>query len=133
MLYLKNPYRTLKHLIVVPIISTLIIPIVILDMWMEIYHRLCFPLCQMPYVKRHNYIKIDRHKLSYLNLFQKAYCVYCGYGNGVFNYWARIAADTELYWCGIQHKKNKGFVPPSHHGKFPEYGNQEEFEKKYKN
>ena len=133
MRYLKTPYTSLKHIIVIPIVSSLIIPILLADISAEIYHRLCFPLYGMPYVKRRRYIRIDRHKLQYLNLFQKLYCVYCGYGNGVIQYWAKIAADTELYWCGIQHKKNKNFKAPEHHKYFPEYGDEAGFKNKYKN
>ncbi len=132
MLYLKNTYRNIKHIIVIPIISTLIIPLVILDIWGEVYHRICFPLYKMPFVERGNYIQIDRHKLSYLNFFQKIYCVYCGYANGIINYWVEIAARTELYWCGIQHKKNKKFIVPKHHHNFAEYNNEKDFNKKYR-
>lgn len=92
MLYLKNPYSFLKHIIVIPLISTVIIPLIITDIWMEIYHRICFPFYGMPYVKRSDYISImDRAKLPYLNILQKLYCMYCGYENGVLRYWAQIA------------------------------------------
>lgn len=132
MLYLKNPFRTLKHIIVIPLISSVVIPLIICDIWGEIYHRICFPLCRIPYVKRKNYIKlIDRAKLQYLNLFQKIYCVYCGYANGVIQYWAEIAGRTERYWCGIQHEKEPHFIPPAHHKNFSKYGDEEEFKKKY--
>lgn len=83
MLYLKNPYSFLKHIIIIPLISTVIIPLILMDIWMEIYHRICFPLYGMPYIKRSDYITImDRAKLPYLNILQKLYCMYCGYGNG---------------------------------------------------
>lgn len=132
MLYLKNPFRFLKHIIVIPLISTVIIPLVIMDIWMEMYHRICFPLCGIPYVKRRNYIKIiDRAKLQYLNWMQKIYCMYCGYGNGVIRYWAQIAGETEHYWCGIQHKKESHFIAPEHQKNFSKYGDEEEFKKKY--
>ena len=132
MLYLKNPFRLLKHIIVIPLVSSLIIPLIILDIWMEIYHRICFPLCRMPYVKRKNYIKlIDRAKLQYLNWLQKIYCMYCGYGNGVIRYWARIVGDTERYWCGIQHKEEPYFAIPKHQMNFSKYGDEADFKKKY--
>lgn len=132
MLYLKNPKRFFKHLITVPLVSTLIIPLVIADLWVEIYHRLCFPLYRLPRVKRENYIKImDRFRLPYLNILQKIYCAYCGYGNGLIRYWTKIAADTEGYWCGIQHKKVPNFAPPKYQADFAEYGNEQEFKNKY--
>ncbi len=132
MRYLKNPYRLLKHIIVIPLISTLIVPIIITDIWAEIYHRICFPLYKIPYAKRKNYIKIDRHKLKYLNWVQKIYCVYCGYANGLIQFWARLAADTELYWCGIRHRENKNFKAPEHHKYFPKYGDEKGFKDRYK-
>lgn len=132
MLYLKNPNRTLKHLISIPIVSTLIIPLVIFDLWAEIYHRICFPLYGFLYLKRSNYIKIDRYKLKYLTFWQKGYCVYCGYGNGLVNYWVKMAAETERYWCGIQHEKNGVFIPPAHHQNFVKFNDEEDFNRKYK-
>ena len=59
MKYLKNKNRFTQHDIMALIISTLIIPIVIMDFWVEIYRRLCFPLYKLPHIKRKNYIKID--------------------------------------------------------------------------
>ncbi|MCK4744456.1 hypothetical protein KAS41_00090 [Candidatus Parcubacteria bacterium] len=132
MRYLKNNCRLLKHIIVIPLLSALAIPIVISDILVEIYHRICFPLCKIPYVKRKNYIKIDRHKLKYLNWLQKIYCAYCGYANGVIQYWVKIAGETERYWCGIQHEKNPDFAAPPHHKDFAEYNNESDFNKKYK-
>lgn len=132
MLYLKNSYRLLKHVIVIPIISTVILPLILMDLWMEIYHRICFPFCKIPYVKRKDYIKVmDRFRLPYLNFLQKIYCAYCGYGNGAFRYWSKIAAETEHYWCGIQHEKSPSFQFSEHQDKFAEYGNEDDFKKKY--
>lgn len=134
MLYLKNPRRFIKHLVVFPIVSSLIIPLIIMDLWVEIYHRICFPLYKIPCAKRRNYIQIiDRFELPYLNFLQKIYCAYCGYGNGVVRYWAKIVAETELYWCGIRHENRKNFKMPEHHEKFVKYGNEKEFKKRYLN
>lgn len=131
MKYLKNPSRFPNHMFVLPIISSVIIPIVIADAWIEIYHRIAFPLCKIPYVKRSKYIKVDRHKLKYLTFLQKIYCAYCGYGNGVIRYWGEIVNLTEQYWCGVHHKKSDKFVTPKHHEKFAEYGDEEDCKLKY--
>lgn len=134
MLYLNNPYRLIKHIIVIPVVSTMIIPLLIFDVWAEIYHRICFPLCGLPYVKRRDYIKIiDRAKLQYLNCLQKIYCMYCGYGNGVLRYWAKIAAETEHYWCGIKHERSTNFIAPEYQKDFSEYGDEDDFKRKYRN
>ena len=112
-----------------PFIYMMIIPVIILDVFLEIYHRICFPLYGISCVKRSDYIKIDRHKLSYLSFPEKVNCVYCGYGNGIANYAAKIAGETEAYWCGIKHKKRKGFVQPSHQHNFLEYGDENSYRK----
>ncbi len=130
--YLKSKSSKFNGLIILPIITLLIIPIVVLDICIEIYHRVCFPLCSIPIVSRRNYIQIDRQKLPYLNIIQKFYCVYCGYANGVIHYWSKIAGDTERFWCGIKHKENSNFIPPEHHKDFTKYGDENEFNQKYK-
>lgn len=132
MLYLKNYHMGASHILVVPFMFSVIIPLIITDIWMEAYHRVCFWLCGMPYVKRSNYIKIDRHKLKYLTWYDKFNCAYCGYSNGVLAYWAKIASETERYWCGIKHKENPGFIEPAHHDNFTEYGDEMGFNTKYK-
>ena len=133
MLYLKYPERKLRHFIAMPLIVSMIIPIVIMDGWIEIYHRVAFYMYDIPYIKRRQYIKLDRHRLQYLNWPQKLYCTYCGYGNGAVRYWVQIAAATEKYWCGIKHEKTKGFKEQEHQKNFLKYGDEKSFNKKYKN
>jgi len=130
MLYLKKISK-LKRSLVSPFLYFLLIPIFISDIFVEIYHHICFPVYKIPLVKRKTYIKIDRHKLKYLTFPQKIGCVYCGYANGVISYWADIAGKTEEFFCGIMHQSSKGFIPPQHHQNFASYNNQSEFKKKY--
>lgn len=133
MQYLRDshPHR-LGRMMVLPVIMSLVVPIIVMDIWVELYHRTAFPFYNLPYIRRGDYIKIDRQKLPYLNIAQKFYCVYCGYANGLFAYWVAIGAATEKYWCGIQHDTREGFHAPSHHGDFAVYGDEEEFCKLYK-
>lgn len=131
MYYLNNTGKTLSHLFTAFFIYPLMIPIIITDFCIEIYHRVCFPVYKIPYVKRRRYIKIDRHKLQYLNLFQKINCAYRGYTNGAMNYWVKIGSESEKYWCGIQHQKNRDFKPPKYHHDFLEHDNEEEYKKRY--
>ncbi|OGY87348.1 MAG: hypothetical protein A2233_01445 [Candidatus Kerfeldbacteria bacterium RIFOXYA2_FULL_38_24] len=132
MRYLLENKKLWRHLLSAPIIYSGIIPVIIADLWIEIYHRLCFPLYGIPYVRRKSYVRIDRHKLSYLTRLQKINCMYCGYVNGVVQYWVKIAGETEKYWCGIAHKKTVDFFPPPHHQDFLEYDNKEAFNRQYK-
>lgn len=131
--YLKDRKRRLQQIISLPFIWGVIIPMVFFDIWVEVYHRICFPLYGLRYVKRSNHIRIDRHKLKYLNWYQKIACAYCGYANGLANYWTVIAGKTEKYWCGIMHKKYPGFKVPKHHKNFVKYGDEKAFRKRYNN
>ena len=127
----RRDAKIFKQALSTPFIFSVIIPLVFLDVWMEIYHHICFRLYGIPTIKRSKYIKIDRHKLSYLNIIEKACCAYCGYANGLLNYAVVIAGETERYWCGIKHKKDRNFKEPDHHKEFIEYDDKEEFDKKY--
>jgi hypothetical protein len=109
----------------------MIIPFVILDVFIEIYHHVCFPLYGLTMIIRGNYIKIDRHRLAYLSPLDKVHCAYCGYANGLLHYSSIIAGETEKYWCGIKHKKTPGFVEPEHHKDFLKYGDEKSFHEKY--
>lgn len=131
MKYITIKHRAFRHFITVPFIFGAIIPIAILDLFIEIYHRICFPFYRIPYVKRKHYVKIDRHKLSYLKTGQKINCMYCGYVNGVIHYWSIIVAETEKYFCSIQHEKDTDFFPPKHHIEFLEYSDMKAFEEQY--
>lgn len=123
----KHPKRFIIHLISAPVIYSLTIPFIIFDVWIEVYHRICFPCYGLTYVKRKNYIRIDRQKLKYLSLLDKLNCMYCGYANGLINYTRVIAGETEKYWCGIKHKSGDGFNEPEHHKDFLEYGDEEAY------
>lgn len=120
----KKYNRKIRHFLSVPFIWILIFPAIILDLFVELYHRICFPLYGLPLIKRSDYIKIDRHKLSYLSIMDKLNCVYCGYGNGLAAYLVRIGGDTERYWCGIKHENDKNFNEPKHHKYFLKYGDE---------
>ncbi len=86
-----------------PIIYSLIIAFVLLDLMVTIYQAICFPIYKIEKVKRKEYFVFDRRKLEYLNIIEKINCTYCAYGNGVLAYAREIAARTEKYWCPIKH------------------------------
>lgn len=127
----EHDEKVAQHLMSMPFIYGMIIPSLFLDLTLEMYHRSCFMLYGIPYVERSKYIKIDRHRLSYLSLIEKINCAYCGYVNGLFAYAVAVAGETEKYWCGIMHDKDPEYQIPSHHADFIEYGNEEDLQKKY--
>lgn len=95
----------LRHILSAPFVYAMIIPIVMLDIFLLVYQQSCFRLYRIPRVSRADYVVIDRHRLAYLNLFEKINCVYCGYGNGLFAYAVEIASRTEQYWCPVKHAR----------------------------
>lgn len=130
--YEKHPERRLRHAIATPLIWLMIVPVVIADVFLEIYHRICFPLYGMAYVKRAQYIRImDREKLPYLTWPEKLGCAYCGYVNGWLHYASVIAGKTENYWCAIAHLEKRGYKPSEHEKLFVKYGDEAALRRRY--
>src|SRR3989338_455536 len=129
--YKRKKGTYFRHLLNAPILSFQLITAVFLDASIELYHRTGFPLCGIPLVKRSSYIKLDRHKLKYLNWRNKIGCTYCGYASGLLAYTSEIIARTETYWCGIKHQKTSDLIEPPYHKKFVEYGDEAAYRKKY--
>ena len=122
--------KNARHFLSLPFIYMMIIPVVILDVFISIYHAVAFPLYHIPKVKRSDFIIFDRKFLDYLNIIQKIHCIYCSYVNGLFGYALEIAARTERYWCPIKAASR----PKFHHGwysDFADYGNPEEWNQKF--
>lgn len=95
----------LRHILSIPFIYSMIIPIALIDFTITAYQHICFRLYNIARVKRSKYIVMDRHQLSYLNGIEKFNCLYCGYGNGVMSYSREVIARTEQYWCPIKHAR----------------------------
>ena len=94
-----------RHLLSAPIIYSMIVPLLLLDLGVSLYQWLCFPLYRIPRVRRRDYFSFDREQLGYLNLIEKFNCGYCTYGNGLIAYVQEIVARTEQYWCPIKHAR----------------------------
>ncbi len=111
-----------------PVIYGMIVPLGFLDLSVTIYQHICFRIYGVPRVCRSDYLYIDRHYLPYLNLIEKANCVYCGYGNGLIEYVREVIARTEQYWCPIKHARR---TPDPHQRtkKFLDYGDGEAWRK----
>lgn len=124
--FVKAP---VAYVLTVPFIYSVLVPFVLLDIFISIYQTVCFPVYGIPKVKRSDYLKLDRHKLHYLNVIQKINCEYCSYGNGILAYASEIAGRTEWFWCPIKHAKTpKGFH--DHYTDFIDYGDDEDYMQK---
>ncbi len=87
----------LLPLLTAPIIYSLLVPLVLLDLWVTVYQRVCFPIYGIARVSRRGYFVVDRNKLAYLNGIEKVHCVFCTYANGLVAYVREVAARTEQY------------------------------------
>jgi hypothetical protein len=86
-----------------PVIYSLIIPFVLLDVFITIYQAVCFPAYGIPKVRRADYFAFDRRHLAYLNAIERLHCEYCTYANGLIAYAREVVSRTEQYWCPIKH------------------------------
>lgn len=130
----KYPERGWIHIASMPFIWAPLPFVMMVDLFIEIYHQVGFPMYRLEKVKRGDYISItDRYHLSYLTFPEKLGCMYCGYVNGVVLYWKEIAARTEKYWCGIMHQGHPEFKRLEYQKKldFAEYNDERDFEQKY--
>lgn len=114
------------NLVTAPVIYSVIIPALLLDLFVYIYQAVCFPVYKIQKVRRSDYIVIDRHNLKYLNAIEKLNCLYCSYFNGLMGYVSEVAARTEQYWCPIKHAQNMKHMH-SKYQNFFDYGDSEGF------
>jgi hypothetical protein len=112
-----------------PVIYSLIIPIVLADLWVMAYQAICFPIYKIPKVRRRDYWVFDRHHLAYLNLLEKINCAYCSYCNNAIAFVREVAARTEIYWCPIKHAR-RILGPHPHYQGFADFGDAEGFREK---
>lgn len=104
-----------------PVIYCVLLPMLILDLFVTVYQRICFPIYGIAKVKRQDYFVYDRTHLAYLNVIEKINCAYCSYGNGLMAYAREIVARTEMYWCPIKHARKVLQAHPYYAG-FVDYG-----------
>jgi hypothetical protein len=112
-----------------PVIYAGIVPLLLLDLFVSIFHAVCFPIYGIAKIRRADYLVFDRHHLAYLNALEKLNCAYCSYANGLIAYAREIASRTEQYWCPIKHARR---VIDAHarYAMFDDYGDAEAFQKR---
>jgi hypothetical protein len=112
-----------------PVVYAMIIPAIFLDFFCSFYQFVCFPIYGIRKVSRKDYIRLDRHKLAYLNGIEKINCDFCAYFNGTLAFAREIASRTEQYWCPIRHALAiKG--PHSRYSRFLEFGDADSYHAK---
>lgn len=112
-----------------PFIYSLIVPLVLLDIFVSVYQAVCFPAYGIEKVKRADYLIFNRNHLAYLNALEKMNCAYCSYANGLLAYVHEIAGRTEAYWCPIKHAR-KAAGAHAKYMKFVPFGDAEAYRKR---
>lgn len=112
-----------------PIIYSMIVPILLLDISVMVYQAICFPAYGIPKVSRRDYLVFDRSHLAYLNILEKINCAYCSYANGAIAFMREVAARTEIYWCPIKHAR-RVLGPHPHYQGFADFGDAEAYRAK---
>lgn len=118
-----------QNLITGPIIYSMIIPLLIADVFITFFQFTCFPIYGIKKVRRSDYIIYDRQQLNYLNFIEKFHCTYCAYGTGMIAYISEIVARTEQYFCPIKHAR-KVLGAHSRYSRFIEYGDAENYQER---
>ena len=116
----------LLYVITAPVIYSVVIPALLLDLFVMTYQAINFRVYKIPRVRRRDYLVFDRHYLGYLNVIEKFNCMYCSYFNGLMAFVTEVAARTELFWCPIKHAKKVAYRHRYYH-QFLDYGNQENY------
>jgi hypothetical protein len=94
-----------QNLVTGPVIYSMIVPMLMLDLCVSFYQFSCFPIYRVAKVSRADYIVFDRQHLGYLNFIEKFHCTYCAYGIGLLAYVSEIVSRTEQYFCPIKHAR----------------------------
>jgi len=118
-----------QNYLTAPFIYGMIVPLVMLDLGVTIYQTTCFPIYGIAKARRSDYIVFDHLHLAYLNVFDKAHCLYCSYANGLIAYSLEITARTEQYFCPIKHA-HKILGSHSRYARFLDYGEANDFQAK---
>jgi hypothetical protein len=104
-----------------PVVYSLIFPLLLLDLFVTVFHAICFPVYGIAKVRRGDYLVFDRRHLGYLNALEKLNCAYCSYATGLIAYVREIAGRTEQYWCPIKHARRVIGAHPRY-AQFQDYG-----------
>ena len=115
------------NLITGPIIYSMIVPLVILDVFVSFYQATCFPIYRITRLRRGDFIVFDRQQLEYLNFIEKFHCTYCAYASRLVSYVSAIIGKTEEYFCQIKHARR---ILGSHarYNRFLDYGDAADYE-----
>ena len=100
------------NIITGPIIYSMFVPLLFLDICISLYQATCFPVYNIAKISRGDFIIFDRQELKYLDWISKFHCTYCAYGVGVVAFASAVIGKTEAYFCPIKHKARTAQANP---------------------
>ena len=115
------------NLITGPMIYSVIVPLLLLDVFVSTYQWLCFPIYQVKPFRRSDNIIFDRQELKYLDWISKFHCTYCAYAVGLIGFVGAVIGATEAYFCPIKHQSKKSAAHPRRYP-FMAYEQAEDFD-----
>lgn len=118
-----------QNYLTMPVIYGAAVPLALFDLCISLYQWVCFPVYGIARVKRSDYIVYDHQHLAYLNIIEKAHCLYCSYAVGILAYAQEIIARTEQYFCPIKHAR-KVRAAHSRYDRFLAYGDGNDFHRR---
>lgn len=98
------------NLITGPVIYSVIVPLLLLDLFVSLYQALCFPIYKIHPLRRSDFIVFDRQTLKYLDWVSKFHCTYCAYAVGLIAFVGAVIGATEAYFCPIKHHRAKNQI-----------------------
>jgi uncharacterized membrane protein len=118
-----------QNYLTMPVIYGMAAPMLLFDLCVILYQWICFPIYGIARIKRSDYFVMDHQHLAYLNVIEKAHCMYCSYAVGLLAYSTEVVSRTEQYFCPIKHAA-KILSPHARYARFMEYGEADEFHSK---
>ncbi|MBI5889783.1 MAG: hypothetical protein HZB47_03790 [Nitrosomonadales bacterium] len=115
-----------QNYITMPVIYGMALPMLLFDLCVNLYQWTCFPVYGIARVKRGSYFVMDHQHLAYLNIIEKAHCLYCSYAVGLLGFASEVVARTEQYFCPIKHAE-RILGAHSRYEHFLAYGEAEDF------
>jgi hypothetical protein len=98
-----SPRGILLRAVSTVVITSMVFPLLIVDVCCSVYHAVYFRLKGIPLIPRGRYIVLDRGRLRGLNWVQRWNCAYCDYANGLIEWTKAVINTTEVYNCAIKH------------------------------
>ena len=103
----KKKRSFFRHIIVLPFAVVFLVPLVVFDISLSLFHRIVFGICKMKKVNRKTHFKVDQMKIAQLSKMQRFFAIYILYLRGIMNFGAKIAQECEYYWCQVRPTKGR--------------------------